>query len=80
MPKQTITLDELIAELDKLRITEDPRVKRLTEDQKQLLIAAREGPHKVPWNRLEKFWQDWFGWGSEKTLRKLYLEAKEEAE
>jgi hypothetical protein len=68
-----ITLDEVLAEMDKLRrpkYTDYPP----TEDQIKFLKAAREGQNVVSYPKLVPLWEK-MGWGkiAPDTLRKLYV-------
>jgi hypothetical protein len=73
----TINSAELIAELDKYR----PKAVELTEEQYQLIRAAREHERQVTWLTLMELFKD-KGWGRipATTLREKYTRAKRSRE
>lgn len=72
----TINYSELLTELDKHRT--QPHLKPpLTDEQKILLVSARESTQVVSWPSLVKIWNDRYGITvTDKFLKSRYVKLK----
>lgn len=74
--KVNLSVDDWKAEIDAMRPTGHPNAITLTDEQKEILVHARDEA-KLGWKGIVAWWKKTFGWGNKTTLRRRYKEIKE---
>ena len=72
MDEPEITLDEYLAEIDRIRAAPKPRALLLTDDQFAAIRHGRTGTPPVEWNALAIWFGGRFGEINAKTLMSRY--------